>query len=245
MLHIQVGTAGYSTAPVAFWVLDRAGQPIERPDLVVQPAGVFAPQTNATGSPAGCTTLPVQPETVCESRAGNLVFVDVTIPASRTDARRLVIGLVADDRLTQVSRPARGSGWHGGLIHRRLQLLRAADVADLYVSSNSQTIEHFTHATAAGGSGGSLAVAAVPCQSLSTAQTGQGSAQLTGGTRPVGLGCAPGSTVISGAAASRSTIWALAGDVWGTTNTAAQLNAGVALTTSPEDIRLLVVNGPF
>ena len=243
-LRVVVGTAGFTTAPVAIWLLNRRGDLVTSPSLVVSPAGVFAPEAGAMGSKLGCRSLPVQPETVCEARVGYTSTIEVTLPASLSAVHRVVVALVADDRTIHVDMPPPASGWGSRQTAGRVRLLRAADVADTYVSTNSQTVEHFTRATTEGGAHGSLALAALPCPSVQGARLGRGSAELTGGIR-VGLNCEPGAELVAGSIARGPTRWELQGDAWGSTNTLAQFSSGVQATVSPEDIRLMVADGPF
>jgi hypothetical protein len=244
-VRVYNGSAGFSTAPTAIWLLDDQGVLVSDPILFVLPAGTAAPKTNATGSEAGCRSLPAQPELVCESRAAGYVALQlkVTNPA----VHRVVVGLVGDDRVINVGGPARNSGWRGGLTRGRLQLLRATDVSDLYVSSNSQTIEHFSRATLTGGVEGSLAVAAAACRDAAGVKTGHGSASLTGSTKATAISCDLNGTVVTGAYAPRRTTWTLAGDIWATNYTAEQITVATAdfVSYTAQDVRLMVASGPF
>jgi hypothetical protein len=246
--QVTNGTDGSETPVIALWSLKRSGA--YPPTLIVGAGGYLAPQTNAGGSPVGCNALPLQPAPVCEAYTGGFTFLKFEVPPSLAAITRVLVVLVGDDRVVKAKLMPENVGWRMVTLKRKVTLLRARDVADLYASSASETVEHFTHAAAPGGDRGSLAIGALPCRTaLGIVSAGHGQAKLSGGSQPKNAVCGAGGPVVVDAAAQRATTWRLAGDVWGTTTSASGTPASSlvvkSVTTSPQDVRLLVVDGPF
>jgi hypothetical protein len=172
------------------------------------------------------------------------------VPPDVVDVTRVLVVLVGDDRVVKAKVMPKNEGWRMVTLKRKVTLLRARDVADLYVSSASETIEHFTHAAAPGGDRGSMAIGALPCRGIpGTVSAGHGLASLTGGTHSEAAGCGASGPGVVDAVATHATTWRLSGDVWGTTSSGSGTLVSPlvvkTVTTSPQDVRLLVVDGPF
>lgn len=244
-MHFTNGTDGSVSAAVGIWVLGGSTRLLES-GLLVLPGGYLAPETNADGK-IGCVLLPVRPVTLCESRVGGQLIVDLSIDTKGPrDARRVVLGFVGDSRLFSVALTSANRGWRMVRLQRRVGIKRTQDLAGTYAISASESVEHFTGASLPGGRFGSLAVAALPCRDfgLGLPTTGRGSAVLAGAPAPIPMGC-PNGVSVAGALARGATTWVLHGDVYGTTSSGLQVTPRVnAVSYSPEDVRLMTVDGP-
>ena len=248
--HLQVaftnGSDGSISAAVGLWTLTAAGTP-SGTGLIVTPGGHLAPQSNQTGPATGCVVLPVRPPTLCESRVAGVAVVDLSLDTtSARETSKIVLAFVGDKRSFSAKLDSSTTGWRMLSLVRRVQVQRTQDLGGAYAISASEGVEHFTGATLPGGTFGSLTIAALPCRELSDGQsTGRGNATLTGGASPVPLGCPDGPS-LAGAGSRRQTSWKFQGDVYGTTAAGIQVtNKAMEVSSSPEDVRLLTVDGPF
>lgn len=242
----SAGTDGRSSSAVGFWSLDGRGQALEG-GMAVTSGGYQAPETNPAGGPIGCVTLPVKPAPVCESRVGGVVFGTFRLEtAGSAGPRKLVIAFAGDPRLFKISLTSASRGWTLARSARGVRLKRTQDSQGTYVVSSSEGVERFEEATLPGGSRGSLAVAALPCRTFpGGASTGTGEAVLEGGDEPQPLSC-PGGPVQAIDQSRARTAWTLRGPVIGVTASGIQATGAVgAVSSSSQDVRLLVVDGPF
>lgn len=245
-LNLTNGTDGTVSAVVGLWLL-KDPQVLANSGLLVTPGGYQAPETNATGAPLGCVALPIRPATLCESRSGGTTLAALTLDTvSRNDVRRIVLAFVGDARLFSVGLARESRGWQLRRIARRVGIKRTQDIEGTYVITSSESIEHFRRTSLRGGTRGSLATAALPCRPIGdSASTGSGYAQLTGGPSTIQMGC-PDGRVLASSTTSRGTRWQLEGDVYGTTYAGRPVDGSAQLIApAAEDIRLLVVDGPF
>ncbi len=232
---------------VGLWLLTSRGAVAQEPWLAVKQGGYQAPEARVNGQGLGCRSLPIQPAPVCESRIGSFWGVGLNVPDERfPDVQRVLAVIAGDDRVIRTRLLADSKGWRMRVLPNRVTLLRARDVSDTFVYSSSETVEHFTHASAEGSRAGSMTMAALPCRSAGSGPAaGYGGAVLKGGSAPKKLSCKEGANFMS-AVARGATEWQLSGDVWGTTASGIHVTGLVeALTMSAEDVRLLVVQGPF
>lgn len=243
---VTTGNDGSDSDALALWSYGRDGTS-SPPSIFVGTGGYLAPETNATGKRTGCVSLPVQPAPVCQSRRAGFTFAQLTVPPHEQSVVRIVVVLVGDDRTMGARLLPESTGWRMVTLKRKVTVLRARDVADTWVYSTSETVEHFTHAQAVGGPHGSMAIAGLPCRVAGNAvSTGQGAATLTGAATPRSLSCGASGRIAESAVATRGTTWRLQGDVWGTTESGLQVDSTVKnQVPSTQDIRLLVVDGPF
>lgn len=239
------GTAGEISSALVLWGLDDAGR-VSAFGLLRGPGGYFAPESNATGSPIGCVTLPVKPATVCESRLGGSVNGSIGVETKkRSDTRRLIVALVGDTRLMEIHLARETRGWTMRRLPGRVHVLRTQDLSNPYVISTGESVEHFTSAQVTTQAKSSVAFAGLPCRGTPAGATGFGTASLAGGGERLSLGC-PGGPITGFAVAKGTTKWSLSGDVWGSTNSGEQVTSQIdAATLSPGDFRLIVVDGPF
>ena len=241
------GTDGSMSAVVGIWGLDDPGK-LTAAALAVTPGGYQAPETNATGATLGCSTLGTKPALLCESRVGGTTAGHLTLDTSKaTDTRRLVMALVGDRRVLNVHLDAGARGWTMHRVSRVVRLIRTQDLQDTYVISAGESVEHFQEAHLPGGAHGSVVATAVPCRSAPSVEVaaGYGGATLDGATQPVRLQC-PNGPITAFANTRKTTGWHLHGDVWGSTASGNQATSDVRdNTASPEDIRMLEVDGPF
>ncbi len=239
------GTGGEISSAIVLWGLDDAGR-LSTSGLLRGSGGYFAPETNPTGSPIGCVTLPVKPAPVCESRLGGVSSGSFGLETEqRSDTRRVIVVLIGDKRLMKIKLAREARGWTMRRLPGRVHVLRTQDLSNPYVVSAGESVEHFTSAQVTTQARSSVAFAGLPCRSTPAGATGFGKAILAGGGEQLSLGC-PSGPFTGFAVAKAKAKWSLSGDVVGSTNSGAQVTSQVdARTLSPGDFRLIVVDGPF
>ena len=242
----SAGTDGRRSSALGYWSLDSRDELLDG-GVSVTTGGYMAPETNASGAPIGCVTLPVKPAPICESRVGGANFGSFQIETSdSTGQQKLVLAFSGDPRLLNVKLAPSTRGWSLVRLARHVQLRRTQDTQGTYVLSASEGVEHFEGTSLRGSRRGSLAVAALPCRVFPGGITsGTGDARLEGGREPKPLGC-PSGPVQAVSHARAGTTWTLSGQVLGVTASGIQVTGALGIvSSSSQDVRLMVVDGPF